>query len=255
MFSHLMASSKHRPHVWTGGSATMSLLLHSVLVVGATFATTAGPAIAREVQEEVTFLEVKEKTVAPEPEKAPPPPPPAVANTPPPPKGFQELVPPSEPPPVIPEVDTSAPAVSAADFSGVGVAGGTATGVEVGGTPQNTAEANPAEEEPGFAYEVAVLERVPVLTNAAQAQRILERTYPKLLLDAGIQGVVVMRFVVEPDGKVDASSVQVISTTHELFSDASVNVVEKLRFKPGIYKGQPVRVLIQIPVEWKPAQQ
>jgi hypothetical protein len=44
------------------------------------------------------------------------------------PKGFLELIPPKEPPPAIPDVDTSAPAVAGSDtvpvrdFSGIGVA-------------------------------------------------------------------------------------------------------------------------------------
>lgn len=248
MFNKLVASSNKRKF-WSPRTIFTSVVVHGLLLVGAVYASVQAPKEQKKVEEEVTFLEVEEKQPEPPKPEPPPPPPPEVKEVqkPPPPKGFQELMPPKEPPPQIPDVDLSAPAVNAADFSGMGTAGGTATGVE-GGVPQSTAPVDSSN----FAYEVAVLEKVPELTNKSQVQSMLSRYYPRMLQDAGIGGTTVMQFVITAKGDVDEASVKVISTTHEDFAEASTKVVEKFRFRPGRYKGKPVRVLIQMPITWQP---
>ena len=153
--------------------------------------------------------------------------------------------PPEEPPPAIPEVDLSAPPVSAEDFSGVGTLGGVADGIPA-------AEA-PKEPEPEFAYSVAELDRKPELTNSSTIVGVMERLYPRILQDAGIGGTVTMQFVIEPDGTVDMTSVKVIDSPHDQLSEASVKAVERFRFRPGRYKNEPVRVLIQMPITWQPS--
>ena len=104
-----------------------------------------------------------------------------------------------------------------------------------------------------FAYELAVLERQPALSNTRTIASVMERLYPRILQDAGIGGTVVVQFVIEPDGTVDMSSVKVIDSPHEQLSDASVRAVERFRFRPGRYQGENVRVLIQMPITWQPA--
>jgi periplasmic protein TonB len=244
MFSKLVASGPARRRVATRRSVLVSVGVHGVLLVAAAYATTRPPAARPEAEEEVTFLEVEE--TAPEPPAPPPPPPPMAVVTPPPAKGFQELIPPEVPPAVIPPPDNSAQAVDARDFSGLGVAGGRANGVE-GGVPEQPVV------DSTFAYEVGVLDEAPRLANLGQVQSLLQRYYPRLLQDAGISGTVMMQFVITPDGKVDASTVKVISSTHEDFSGASVRALERFRFRPGRYRGESVRVLIQMPISWVPA--
>ena len=95
--------------------------------------------------------------------------------------------------------------------------------------------------------------RQPSLSNQGTIASVMERLYPRILQDAGIGGTVVMQFVIEPDGTVDMSSVKVIDSPHEQLSDASVKAVERFRFRPGRYKGENVRVLIQMPITWQPA--
>ena len=252
MFKNLPASQGSKRGVFTGKTATTSIVVHALLIAGAVYASVGGPTEQEKEEELVEFMEIEDKPPepeAPKPDEPPPPPPPEPTEAPPPPKGFQTLMPPEEPPPVIPEVDTSAPPVSAADFSGIGQAGGTSKGVE-GGVPQAVAKEEPPAE--GFAYEVAVLERKPELSNRSQVASLMQRLYPRMLQDAGIGGTVMMQFIIEANGQVEASSVKVIDSSHEQFADASVKAVEKFRFKPGRYKGQNVRVLIQMPITWQP---
>ena len=250
MFNHLVASEGKKRRSMTPTTAITSLVIHGLFLAGVVYASVQAPKAVQKAEELVEFMEIEDEAPEPEPEvdEPPPPPPPEAPETPPPPKGFQELMPPSEPPPVIPDVDTSAPPVTAADFTGIGKAGGTAKGVE-GGTPQAVAKEEPGE---GFAYEVAVLERKPELTNRSQVASLMQRLYPRMLQDAGIGGQVMMQFVIAADGKVDPATVKVIDASHEQFADASVKAVERFRFRPGRYKGQNVRVLIQMPITWQP---
>jgi protein TonB len=248
MFNKLVASS-NKKKFWNPRTITTSLVVHALLLAGAVYASVQAPKQQKKADEDIKFVELQEKQPEPPKPEPPPPPPPEVKEVqkPPPPKGFQELIPPREPPPQIPDVDLSAPAVNAADFSGMGQAGGTHNGVE-GGTPQNTAPVDSSK----FEYQVAQLDRKPDLSNKSQVQSMLSRYYPRMLQDAGIGGTTQMQFVITPDGTVDESTVKVISTTHEQFSEASMKVVAKFKFKPGLYHGKPVRVLIQMPITWQP---
>jgi protein TonB len=142
----------------------------------------------------------------------------------------------------------SAPAVNIADFSGIGVAGGIAP--PEGYVPPPTPP-DPGTGDAGYAYEVAVLDSPPALQNVAAVQAAMQREYPRILLDAGISGRIVAEFVVEADGSVDMGSLKVRESSNERFVEASRKVIERFRFTPGRYKGQPVRVLISMPIAWQ----
>lgn len=244
MFDTLIASdSKSKRKTMTPGTMFLSVAFHALILVGAVYASVRPVVEERKrVEEEVTFMEIEEEE--------PPPPEPEVSTAPPPPVvvGFQELVPPLDPPPVIPPVDMSAPAVNIRDFSGIGVAGGIA--------PPEGYVPPPPPPDPGtagsdFAYEVAVLDSPPSLQNVAAVQQAMQRAYPRILLDAGISGRVEVEFVVEADGSVDMGSIKIKQASNERFVDASRSVIERFRFTPGKYKGQPVRVLIAMPIAWQ----
>lgn len=251
MFNKLVASEGRKNSIISPTTIVGSIVAHIVLLGGAVYAS-EHTEVGRKVKEEVVaYMEIEpEQPKAPEPPKAeePPPPPPEPEAAPPPvAKGFQELVPPAEPPAKIPDVDINQKAVNVDDFSGVGVAGGTSKGVE-GGTPQNMAD---KKENTGSApIDVALAEEKPVLQNAAEVQRLLQRLYPPLLRDAGITGQVQMKFVVNGQGRVDPGSVSVMNATHDAFGDASSKVVERMRFRPARVGGRPVPVLVQIPISW-----
>lgn len=249
MFNKLVASQGKRRGGWSPTTIGVSLAVHAVLLAGAVYASVAAPKAVEKEEELVTFVDIPEEA-APEPE-APPPPPPVVEQpvTPPPPKGFQELIPPIEPPSVLPDVDNSLPAVNPEDFSGLGAAGGTSEGVE-GGIPQPVV----APDSANHAYETAVLQRQPELRNESQVKSFMERSYPRMLQDAGIGGRVVLQFVVEANGTVEKESVKVLEASNEQFEGVSKQVVERFRFRPGIYQDREVRVLVKMPITWQPAR-
>lgn len=251
MFNKLVASEGRKSSVLSPTTFIASIGAHVLLLGGAVYAS-EHTEVGRKVKEEVVaYMEIEpEQPKAPEPPKAeePPPPPPEPEAAPPPvAKGFQELVPPEEPPAKIPDVDPNQKAVNVEDFSGVGVAGGTSKGIE-GGIPQNMADKKePTGDAP---IDVALAEEKPQLQNAAEVQRLLQRLYPPLLRDAGITGQVQMKFVVNGQGRVEATSVSVVNATHDAFGEASAKVVERMRFKPARVGGRPVPVLVQIPISW-----
>ena len=133
MFNNLL-ESKAKKQKRLGGSFA-SVVAHAAVVVGLVVVTAnAGIKNEKVKEEKVDFVEVKkDEPKPPEPEK--PPPPPDAVVTPPPPKGFQVLSAPVEIPNVIPDIDLSKKVTDEADFSGKGVAGGVAKGVEGGKGP------------------------------------------------------------------------------------------------------------------------
>jgi TonB family protein len=91
----------------------------------------------------------------------------------------------------------------------------------------------------------------PELVNREEAAAALSRNYPPLLRDAGVTGTVTIRMRIGRDGVVDPASIQVESTTHELFSDAAVRVAQRLRFSPARSRGQPVPVWVTLPITFQ----
>jgi TonB family protein len=74
--------------------------------------------------------------------------------------------------------------------------------------------------------------------------------YPKLLQQAGIEGKVVVTAIVGVDGDVEAGSVEILSSTHEAFDASARNLVARSRFVPGKVDGRPVRVRIELPIQF-----
>jgi protein TonB len=75
--------------------------------------------------------------------------------------------------------------------------------------------------------------------------------YPERLRVAGVNGRVRIRFVVDTTGRVELMSVQVIESTHELFTDAVREILPVLRFKPSEANGRRVRSLAEMPFEFQ----
>ncbi len=74
--------------------------------------------------------------------------------------------------------------------------------------------------------------------------------YPESLRQAAIDGTVLVRFVVDTTGRVDMSSVAVVSSTHDLFTRAVRDALPGFRFKPAESGGQHVRALAEMPFEF-----
>lgn len=233
MFNKLVASDSRAGKIrkTAPGGYLGSLVIHSLLITAAAYAQlTAEPASAEE-EEEVTFVEIE-----PEAPQEPEPPPPEVA---PPPQGFQELLAPIDIPSIIPDIGDQV-AIDVSDFSGVGEVAGISGIIPMDEAVRDT-----------FAFDIGVLEAIPALANQQQVVSIMERSYPRLLLNAGIGGTVTLQFVIENDGTIEEETVRIIDATHEEFRAAAVQAIQAFRFTPGRYRGENVRVLIQMPLTWQ----
>ena len=234
MFNNLIESQAKKQK--RAGGSFMSLVVHTVIVAALIAVTKgAGAVMEEEKVEKLDFVEVKkDEPKPPEPEK--PPPPPDVVAAPPPPKGFQLLSPPVEIPNVIPEIDLSKKVTDEADFSGKGVAGGIAKGVEGGKGPV------PQGDQPYFDFQV---EKPVVMAPGAQGP-----AYPDMLRSAGIEGQVLAQFVVDTTGRAEMNTFKALKSDNDLFTTAVRNALQRMRFLPAEVGGRKVKQLVQQPFQF-----
>lgn len=74
--------------------------------------------------------------------------------------------------------------------------------------------------------------------------------YPPALRQSRIQGSVVVQLVVDTAGKTEPRSVKIVSATHDGFRPPVIQLMNACSWTPGTVSGKPVRVLIQIPVQF-----
>ena len=73
--------------------------------------------------------------------------------------------------------------------------------------------------------------------------------YPKVPLEAGIQGAVYIEFVIERDGSI--SNVKVLSGVFPDLDNEAMRVVKMMpKWKPGKQQGKPVRCMYNIPIRF-----
>ena len=75
--------------------------------------------------------------------------------------------------------------------------------------------------------------------------------YPLALRQAGIEGRVLVRFVVDSSGRIDSESVQVLQSTHELFTRAVRDALTSFRFTPAEVGRRRVSALAEMPFEFR----
>jgi len=75
--------------------------------------------------------------------------------------------------------------------------------------------------------------------------------YPSHLRASGLQGTVVVRFVVDTSGVVEQGSIAVLEATHVAFADAVRAWLPRTRYFPAEVSGRHVRQLVQQRVEFQ----
>lgn len=122
--------------------------------------------------------------------------------------------------------------------------------------------AAPVREEPAperaaasnEVYAVSDVEERPRLANGGEIQRALQSRYPGELASSGVSGNVTATFVVNPDGRVDPSSIRIVSSPNPAFNGPTQSVLRRARFRPATVRGQAVRVQVSMPVQWTAPQ-
>jgi|SoiMethySBSTD1v2_1073268.scaffolds.fasta_scaffold16767_9 TonB family protein len=108
--------------------------------------------------------------------------------------------------------------------------------------PLAPAKAQPVVVPAGATYFEFQVEQ-PV---TAAASSITPR-YPDLLRKAGIEGEVLVQFVVRPDGRADVATLKILKQSHDLFGAAVKNALPTARFNPALVGGKAVSQLVQLP--------
>lgn len=81
----------------------------------------------------------------------------------------------------------------------------------------------------------------PVLLDSA----CLVPAHPDILRQAGIEGRVLVAFVVDATGTVDTTTVRVLASSHRLFERPARAAVATCRYSPGRVADRVVRVRMQ----------
>lgn len=116
--------------------------------------------------------------------------------------------------------------------------------------PAAREEPAPVREASNEVFDASDVEVRPRLSNGAEIQRSLQSRYPDSLVGARVSGSVMATFVVNADGRVDPSSVRILSSPNPAFNAPTQNVLRRARFRPATVRGQPVRVQVSMPVQW-----
>lgn len=222
MFDTLIESKK-KTEVKKGlGMGTISLIMHSSIIVAAVYATLSagqkdeGPII------DTAMVYLTQQEDKPQEEQ-----PQVVLDVQL--KGFQTVVAPTEIPTDIPPVNLNEQ-FDPKDYSGTGVEGGSGSGI----TPTGNQ----------VFLEALVEERPEHLSGPPPA-------YPPMLQQAQIQGVVVVEAIIDTTGRVEPNSVKIVQSPHPGFDLAAKTFVLKSLYRPARVSGRAVRVLIRQPVNFQ----
>jgi len=110
--------------------------------------------------------------------------------------------------------------------------------------PQKPAEGSKSKEGDFF---VAVENMPELVGGLASLQKMM--TYPKLAREAGIEGRVIVQFIVDKEGNVVNPSI--VKGVHKSLDEEALRVVKKANFKPGTQRGKPVRVQYSLPITYQ----
>jgi len=258
----LLESRKTNKKGRSVGGTISSVILHVLVIFLAVFATArAGTRKPEGVKaEKLNFVEIK-KNDPPTPVKKEPPPPPKKVEapkpktpqlkvvmpkveTPAPPQGFKVLPPAVSIPTKLPSIDLSKALTNENDFSGKGVAGGSANGVKGGtGNEGDIGKSAGVKEEHGPYMEFQVEKPVEKIGGEAPE-------YPQSLKDQGVEGQVLAQFVVNESGRYEAGTLKILNSSNPAFTAAVKDALPRMRFSAAQIGGKKVQQLVQMPFQF-----
>ena len=233
MFTTLVESRARRSR--RVGGTVVSAVVHGALIAGAVMLTLPRPVDANPKPKEKPPIYIipvdRTREPTPPPTQGGPP----NAPIPRPPTGPVEIIFPDNGRTDI-NVDPG-PVVNEPDFTlgRGGVSAGTPIG---GGVPGGLPDG-------GGVWNTNQVDRSPAI-----AGRAIEPRYPAQLRAAGVEGRVVLQFVVDTLGRAEPGDMTVMETSSPQFADAVREVLPRYRFIPGEAGGHKVRTRVQIPFDF-----
>jgi TonB family protein len=221
VFDVLIESKRKKNGKKAFGVGAVSLVVHTVIIAAAVYATLNASQTDTSVRVDTAMVFIDQQQQK-QPEQQP-------VQLDVPLKGFQTVIAPDVIPTNIPPVNLTEK-FDPKDYSGTGVEGGVATGLVP--TGNEVFMENIVEEKPS------------VLSGPAVQ-------FPELLRQAGIQGRVMVQAIIDTTGRAEPPSLKVISSPNPGFDQNAKNYVLKALFRPARVHGRAVRVLINIPIDFK----
>jgi len=222
VFDNLIESKPKKDARRLFGVGAVSLVVHTVVIAGAVYATLSAGETDNSVKVDTAMVFVDQPKTEKPPEQQP-------VQLDVPLKGFQTVVAPDVIPTNIPPVNLQE-LFDPKDYSGTGVEGGLATGMVPTGNE---------------VFMEAIVEEKPAVLSGPQP------VYPELLRQAQIQGRVMVQAIIDTLGRAEPSSVKVLQSPNPGFDQSAKGYVLKCLFRPARVHGKAVRVLIQIPIDFR----
>jgi len=223
VFDRLIESKRKTDKKRLFGVGFVSLMIHTALIAAAIIATVRAGQSDTKVRADTALVFLEQQQQKP-PEQQP-------VQLDVPLKGFQTVIAPTEIPTNIPPINLQEK-FDPKDYSGSGVEGGVANGM----VPT------------GDVYSEALVEEKPSVLSAPPAP------YPELLKQAGIQGRVLLQSIIDTSGRAEPNSIRIIQSPNPAFDPGSRNYVLHALFRPARVHGRAVRVLIQVPIDYRITQ-
>ena len=107
---------------------------------------------------------------------------------------------------------------------------------------------DPIEGRGTGVFDSRVVQDLPELLSAPPPR------YPEMLRVAGFEGVVMVEGVVDTLGRFERGSLRVTASPHPQLSASAIESMAGALFRPGRVYGRAVRVLVQVPVQFRIAR-
>jgi TonB family protein len=88
-------------------------------------------------------------------------------------------------------------------------------------------------------------DRAPYLRQGA-----IPPVYPISEQEQHNRGLVLLQFIILPDGSIDLPTIKTLHSTSPAFFEATLEAVTRFRFNPAMYKGKPVKTIAIMPFEF-----
>lgn len=111
--------------------------------------------------------------------------------------------------------------------------------------------ATKAQAQDDKVYTMAELTNPPKLSSSTNAAKLIQDSYPEDLKRKKVGGLVELQFVVDAQGNVIASSVEVVDATQTALGEAAKKMAARLMFEPGKLNGTKVKAKVVLPVVYK----
>jgi outer membrane biosynthesis protein TonB len=111
---------------------------------------------------------------------------------------------------------------------------------DVPGRDPRSQEAQAAVSSNDSVYSILMVDE-----TAARMEGSAAPAYPFELMKQNLEGVVMVRYVIDSTGHAELGSLEVLSSTHPLFLQAVRDALPGMRFSAALLNGHPVRELVE----------